>query len=91
MSKIIVVPATLPANVVLPPTSIFTTRIDASNTRFAMLVGGGLDIKFGKRLSFRPFGVDYYLARMPSALTGSDTNHNNFRYTAGVNFLFGKK
>jgi len=84
-------PANLPADVVLPPTSIFTTRIEASNTGFAMLAGGGIDIKLSKRISFRPIGVDYYLARMPSVLTGNDTNHNNIRYTAGVNFMFGAK
>lgn len=85
------VPAVLPANIVLPPTSIFTTRIDASKTGFAMLVGGGLDIKLSKRFSVRPIGVDYYLMRMPSLLTGDDNNANNIRYTAGVSFLFGKK
>ena len=77
-------------NLILPPTSIFTTRIVASKTGFAMLAGGGLDIKF-KRLSFRPIAVDYYLMRMPSLVTGNDTNMNNIRYTAGVSFLFGKK
>ena len=86
-------PVTLPSNatIILPPTSIFTTRIDASKTGFAMLVGGGLDIKIGKRFSVRPIAVDYYLMRMPSLVTGNDTNHNNIRYTAGVSFLFGKK
>jgi hypothetical protein len=86
------VPITLPtnANIILPPTSIFTTRIVASKTGFAMLAGGGLDIKF-KRVSFRPIGVDYYLMRMPGLVTGNDTNMNNIRYTAGVSFLFGKK
>jgi hypothetical protein len=84
-------PANLPANIVLPPTSIFTTQIHASKSGFAMLAGGGLDIKFGKRFAFRPIGVDYYLMRMPSLLTGNDTNHNNIRYTAGVNFMFGAK
>jgi opacity protein-like surface antigen len=84
------VPGNVPPNLILPPTSIFTTRIVASKTGFAMLAGGGLDIKF-KRLSFRPIGVDYYLMRMPSLVTGNDTNMNNIRYTAGVSFLFGKK
>lgn len=86
-------PITLPSNatIILPPTSIFTTRIEASKTGFAMLAGGGLDIKIGKRFSVRPIAVDYYLMRMPSLVTGNDTNHNNIRYTAGVSFLFGKK
>jgi Outer membrane protein beta-barrel domain len=85
----IVTPHVNPPNT-LPPGDIFTTRITTSNTGFAMLVGGGLDIKFGKHFAFRPLGLDYYLARMPSVLTG-DTNHNNLRYTAGFDFMFGKK
>ena len=85
------VPGSVPPNLILPPTSIFTTRIVASKTGFAMLAGGGLDIKIFKRMSFRPIGVDYYLMRMPSLVTGNDTNLNNIRYTAGVNFQFGAK
>jgi hypothetical protein len=54
-----------------------------------MLIGGGLDIKVGKHVSLRPIEADYYLARLPSFVTGSDTNKNHFRYSAGVNFLFG--
>lgn len=76
---------------ILPPGSVFTTRITTTRTGFAMLVGGGLDIKFGKHFAFRPFGVDYFLARMPSPLTGNDTNHNNLRATAGFTFMFGAK
>jgi opacity protein-like surface antigen len=81
----------LPTPHSLPPGINFTTRIDASQSGFGMLVGGGLDIKIFKRMAFRPFGLDYYLARLPSVVTGNDTNHNNLRYTAGVSFLFGKK
>jgi hypothetical protein len=74
---------------VLPPGNVFTTRIEASKSGFAMLAGGGIDIKLSKRFSFRPIGLDYYLVRLPSLVTGNDTNHNNIRYTAGVNFMFG--
>jgi hypothetical protein len=66
-------------------------RVNASNTGFAMLAGGGLDIKLGKHVAFRPFETSYYLTRIPSLLTGHITNRNNFRYAAGVNFLFGAK
>jgi opacity protein-like surface antigen len=83
------IPAVAPP-VPLPPGQVFSTRITASNNGFAMLAGGGIDIKVFKRMSFRPIGLDYYLGRMPSAMTGNDTNHNNIRYTAGVSFLFGK-
>jgi hypothetical protein len=82
-------PTALPAGIALPPNSPITARINASRTGFAMLAGGGLDIKVNKHMSFRPIGADYYLTRMPSLLTGNDTNRNNFRYSAGVNFLFG--
>lgn len=76
------------------PNLPITTRLVASNTGFAMLAGGGLDIKFNKHITFRPVGADYYLTRMPDFLTQNLPNHqhhnsNNFRYTAGVNFVFG--
>ena len=47
------------------------------------------DIKFSKHMAFRPFGFDYYLTRVPSLVSGDDHNRNNWRYTAGVNFMFG--
>jgi len=85
------VASTLPPGFVLPPNVPISARLVASRTGFAMLAGGGLDIKINKHMSFRPIGADYYLVRLPSFLTGNDTNHNNFRYSAGVNFLFGAK
>ena len=66
-------------------------RLTASHTGFAMFAASGLDIKINKNIPFRPVGADYYLTRLPSLLTGNITNRNNFRYSAGVNFLFGAK
>lgn len=66
-----------------------TARVGFSNTGFAMLAGGGLDIKVSRHIALRPIGADYYLMRLPSAFTGNRTNRNNFRYSAGVNFMFG--
>ena len=63
--------------------------MNASNTGFAMMAGGGLDIKVSKHIAFRPIGADYYLTRIPSLLTGDTSNRNNFRYSAGINFLIG--
>jgi hypothetical protein len=83
--------AVLPPGVILPPGPPITARLTASNTGFAMLAGGGLDIKLSKHMSFRPIGADYYLTRMPSLFSGNDRNANNFRYSAGINFLFGAK
>jgi Outer membrane protein beta-barrel domain len=80
-----------PPGVILNPLQPLQARINASNTGFAMMAGGGLDIKISKHVAFRPIGVDYYLTRLPSLLTGNTSNRNNFRYSAGVNFLFGAR
>ena len=84
-----VVGAVLPPAIILPPTGPITARLTTSDSGFAMFVGGGLDIKLSKHIAFRPVGADYYLARANSILTGDTSNRNNFRYTAGINFLFG--
>lgn len=88
----VIVPAVNPPGGILQPNGPVTARLVASNTGFAMIAGGGLDIKFNKHIAFRPIGVDYYQTRVPGYLTGTTTSRlNNFRYSAGVNFLFGKK
>jgi hypothetical protein len=86
-----VVGAVLPPGVVLPATGAIVARLTASNSGFAMFAGGGIDIKLGKHIAFRPIGADYYLARVDSLLTGNTSNRNNFRYTGGINFLFGAR
>jgi len=83
------IPGALPPGLVLDPNLPVTTRLVASRTGFAMLAGGGLDIKISKHVAFRPFEADYYLMRVPSLATGNVSNRNNFRYAAGVNFLLG--
>jgi hypothetical protein len=86
-----VVGGILPPGIILPPTGAITARLTTSNSGFAMFAGGGLDIKLHKHIAFRPIGADYYLARVDSLLTGDTSNRNNFRYTAGINFLFGAR
>lgn len=83
--------ATLPIGVLPNPNLPFQARLTASNTDFAMLAGGGLDIRVSKSIAFRPFEADYYLTRVSSLFTGNTSNRNNFRYSAGVNFMFGKR
>jgi hypothetical protein len=78
-------------NLPLDPNLPISARLTASHTVFAMMVGGGLDIKLNNHIAFRPFGMDYYLTRTPNFFTGNDVNKNNWRYTAGVNFMFGAK
>jgi opacity protein-like surface antigen len=73
------------------PTIPVSTRLTASRTNFAMMIGGGLDIKFSKHMAFRPLAFDYYLTRVPTFFSGNDVNRNNWRYTAGVNFMFGAR
>jgi len=83
-------PGANPASpIAISSTTPISARLVASSTHFAMLAGGGLDLKVSKHLSFRPFEVDYYLTRMPDFNTGNHTNQHNLRYSAGVNFLFG--
>jgi opacity protein-like surface antigen len=82
-----------PPGLIVPPGTLqpVGATLQADRTGFAMLVGGGLDIKVSKHIALRPIGADYYLARLPSFVTGNDTNRNHFRYSAGVNFLFGAR
>ena len=68
-----------------------TAQVSATQTGFAMAVGGGLDWKLSKRFSFRPVSVDYVLTRFPSPLTGTDQNQNSIRASAGIIFTFGEK
>jgi hypothetical protein len=82
-----------PPGLNVPPivTQPLQATLEAERTGFAMIVGGGLDIKISKHVAFRPIGADYYLSRLPSFVNGNDTNKNHFRYSAGVNFLFGAR
>jgi opacity protein-like surface antigen len=73
----------------LDSASPISARLQASHTVFAMMAGGGLDIKLSKHVAFRPFAMDYYLTRPPRLGTTNDVNRNNWRFSAGVNFMFG--
>ena len=84
-----VVGGVLPPGIIPARPGAITARLTTSDSGFAMFVGGGLDIKLSKHIAFRPVGADYYLARVDSLLTGNTSNRNNFRYTAGINFMFG--
>ena len=93
-TPITVIPGTgtiFPPGVIVSPNLPIDARLHASHTGFAMLIGGGLDIKLSRHVAFRPAEASYYLTRIPSLLTGNVSNRNNFRYAAGVNFMFGAK
>ena len=65
--------------------------MSATQSAFAMAVGGGLDWKIAKRLTFRPIAVDYVLTRFPSYFTGNSSNQNSIRASIGAVFTFGEK
>jgi opacity protein-like surface antigen len=82
-----------PPGIILPPGTLQPTgaTLQAERNGFAMLIGGGIDIKVSKHIALRPIGADYYMTRLPRFVTGNDTNKDHFRYSAGVNFLFGMR
>jgi hypothetical protein len=88
--QISAVPVVTPFAGGILPNSPITARLVASRTGFAMLAGGGVDYKFSKHMAFRPFEFDYDLIRVPN-FVGEHVNRNNWRFSAGVNFLFGKE
>jgi len=76
-------------SLLLDPTIPISVRLQASHAGFAMMAGGGLDIKLNKHIAFRPFAADYYLVRLPKLGTTDDVNRNNWRLSGGINFMFG--
>jgi hypothetical protein len=88
-ANIPVFPVVTPQNLFPGANTEITAQVSATQTAFAMAVGGGLDWKLGKRFSFRPVSVDYVLTRFPSFLTGNNQNQNSIRASAGVIFTFG--
>jgi outer membrane protein OmpA-like peptidoglycan-associated protein len=71
------------------PVQEVSARVGASQTAFAMVAGGGLDIRLSRHITFRPIEVDYYLTRLQNLRTDGDNNQNNIRYSGGVTFWFG--
>jgi len=58
----------------------------ATYTTWAYALGGGLDIKLGRRISFRPIGWDWITTHFP---VNSPEAQDNWRLTAGFVFHFG--
>ena len=59
-----------------------------SNNAFDFLIGGGIDIPVGERISIRPAQFEYLLTRFGNDFTKGNNNQSNFRYQAGVQFRF---
>jgi opacity protein-like surface antigen len=89
-----VVPPPFVQNPIAPPVTrnenpAVTARATASQTAFAMALGGGLDIKLNKYVSFRPIGLDWMMTRLQNLRSLEDNNQHHLRYTTGINFMFG--
>jgi hypothetical protein len=50
-------------------------------TDFAMIAGGGFDVRIARRVAIRPIEVDYLLTRLPNGINGAQ---NNLRLSAGI-------
>lgn len=74
----------------IPPETVVNARISTAQTGFAMTVGGGVDIRITRHVSFRPIAVDYFMTRLSNLRYPGDNSQNNLRYTAGLNFNFGQ-
>ena len=59
-----------------------------NNTRFAMAIGGGLDVKLSKSLALRVIQADYVYKSLGFTRGLFDTHHN-FRAGVGLVFRFG--
>jgi len=59
-----------------------------SNNAFDFLIGGGIDLKLSQHIAVRPAEFNYFLTRFGNDFTHGNNNQSNFRYQAGVVFMF---
>ena len=64
---------------------IATGRTRINESAFALIIGGGLDVKVHDHLAIRLFQADYVLTRFNS------NNQHNFRASTGLVFRIGEK
>ena len=57
---------------------------------FAMTAGGGIDIKLNEHVYLRPIQAEYFLTRVSPIGQFGTVNRNNFRYSAGITFEYGR-
>jgi hypothetical protein len=80
-----------PASLFPGPNTLISARVSDNQNAFSMLAGGGIDYRFGKRLSLRPVEIDYLLTRFPSLSSVSRQNQSSLMVSTGVVFTFGEK
>jgi opacity protein-like surface antigen len=56
--------------------------------QFAMTAGGGIDVRVSEHFAIRPVQAEYFLTKIPDGL---NNRQNNFRFSAGISFLFGRR
>ena len=54
-------------------------------TDFAMIAGGGFDLRIVRHIAIRPIEADYFLTRLPNGINGAQ---NNLRLSAGIVLRF---
>jgi opacity protein-like surface antigen len=59
-----------------------------SKTAFGTTAGGGIDVTVSRHVAVRPIQAEYFLTKFPD---GANNRQNNFRYSAGVVFRFGRQ
>jgi opacity protein-like surface antigen len=55
---------------------------------FAMALGGGVEFKVSEHFAIRPVQAEYFLTKF---MDGASNRQNNFRYSAGIVFRFGRR
>ena len=64
----------------------FIVRREYTDTRPALVLGGGVDIRLTDRVSLRPIQADYVLTQF--SISSNPTTQNNLRLSAGLVFKF---
>jgi peptidoglycan-associated lipoprotein len=54
-------------------------------TDFAMIAGGGFDVRIARHFAIRPIEADYFLTKLPNGVNGTQ---NNLRLSAGIVLRF---
>jgi opacity protein-like surface antigen len=78
-------------NLPVGPGQPVTARLGHSQTAFAYTLGGGLDIKINKWVSFRPIALEWMLTRLQNIRSLEDHNQHHLRYSTGFNFTLGAR
>ncbi len=67
-----------------------TTVSDVSSNAFGMLAGGGFDVKFTPRFSWRVIETDYLMTRFNQPSGAASNTQNNIRVSSGLLFTWGR-